>query len=591
MLAFNRIHFRRFKAFSDFSLDIKRLSILVGPNNAGKSTVLSAFRILSSGIKRARNRNAALVPNILGEALGYQIDLAAISIAEENIFYNYDDSEPADITFYISKKVVIRLLFLDANVCSMFVELDGVEITTAAAFKKLINIEIGFVPILGPVEQRELLYEKQAAQLALFNYRAARNFRNIWHHFPLNFEKFRIEIARTWPGMDIQLPEKYYKDNKAYLSMYCLEHRMARELCWSGFGFQVWCQMLTHLIASEGVSLFLIDEPDIYLHSELQRQLLGILRQLGPDILMATHSTEIISDADSEELVVINKHKRKARRIRKPAEVADVLAGLGSSLNPTLTQLAKTKRALFVEGQDFNLISRFARKVGESGVANRRDFAVISTDGFAPEKIRNLKMGIEFALGSEILAAAILDRDYRCDDECAKISEGFADICRSFSIHTCKEIENFLLVPDAIERAAARKSADRSNRIGSEARAVPRVTAVLDEFCSQKRFYVQSQLVDSRKRFERERGSKTHYATIFEQEFKRLDQKWQTTSLRYAIIPGKEALRSVNEALQQAQLGLTDFAIIDAMRQEEVPAEMRDLIAQLALFSSYKVTE
>lgn len=112
MLAFNRVRFKRFKAFEDFTLDIRKLSILVGPNNAGKSTVLSAFRILSAGLKRAKNRNAIFVPGLLGESLGYQVDLTAISIAEENIFYNYDDSEPAQIVFSLSKKITITLVFL-----------------------------------------------------------------------------------------------------------------------------------------------------------------------------------------------------------------------------------------------------------------------------------------------------------------------------------------------------------------------------------------------------------------------------------------------------------------------------------------------
>ncbi|MFL5079222.1 MAG: AAA family ATPase [Microvirga sp.] len=73
---------------------------------------------------------------------------------------------------------------------------------------------------------------------------------------------------------------------------FCPEDRIPSEIFWAGFGFQVWCQMLTHLIQSSDVALFLIDEPDIYLHSELQRQLLSLLRNLGPDIMIATHSTE-----------------------------------------------------------------------------------------------------------------------------------------------------------------------------------------------------------------------------------------------------------------------------------------------------------
>src|SRR5690606_18674587 len=147
-------------------------------------------------------------------------------------------------------------------------------------------------------------------RLALFHYRAARNFRSIWYHYPQKFEKFRQMLVETWPNMDISRPELDYSHGQPRLYMYCSEERITRELFWSGFGFQVWCQMLTHLIQSEDVSVFLIDEPDIYLHSELQRQLLNLLKNLGPDILLATHSTEIITEAEADDIVLIDKKRR-----------------------------------------------------------------------------------------------------------------------------------------------------------------------------------------------------------------------------------------------------------------------------------------
>ena len=41
---FVRVDFNHFKAFDRFSLTLRHFNILVGPNNAGKSTILAAFR-------------------------------------------------------------------------------------------------------------------------------------------------------------------------------------------------------------------------------------------------------------------------------------------------------------------------------------------------------------------------------------------------------------------------------------------------------------------------------------------------------------------------------------------------------------------
>jgi predicted ATP-dependent endonuclease of OLD family len=66
-----------------------------------------------------------------------------------------------------------------------------------------------------------------------------------------------------------------------------------------------------HSIARHrSLSYLLIDEPDIYFHSELQRQLIGSLRDMGPDILIATHSTEIITEAETDDIGLINKQKK-----------------------------------------------------------------------------------------------------------------------------------------------------------------------------------------------------------------------------------------------------------------------------------------
>ena len=362
---FAKVTFKRFKAFETFSFYLRHFNILVGPNNAGKSTILTAFRILAAALRKANNRKPEVVPGPLGPALGYNIDLHETSVAEENIFYNYDDSSPASIAFTLSNSNTLKLHFPERGACYLITEAQGPAITSPAAFKRHFNCPIGFVPILGPVEHKERLHGREAARLALYTYQAARNFRNIWYYYPEQFELFRSTLRQTWPGMDVEGPSVDYSHEKPLLHMFCPEERIPREIFWAGFGFQVWCQMLTHLIQSSASSLFLIDEPDIYLHSDLQRQMIGLLRNLGPDILIATHSIEMISEAEPDDIVLINKKRHSAKRIKDPSELSSIFRMLGSNLNPVLTQLAKTRCAVFVEGKDFQIFSRFARKLDQ----------------------------------------------------------------------------------------------------------------------------------------------------------------------------------------------------------------------------------
>lgn len=167
---------------------------------------------------------------------------------------------------------------------------------------------------MGPVEQEEEVLKVETVQRDLGTHRASRHFRNYWHHFPDGFEEFSQLVARTWPGMEIERPERRGISSK--LSMFCKEKRITRELFWSGFGFQIWCQLLTHISRARDASILVVDEPEVYLHPDVQRQLLELLRTIGPDILLATHSSEVISDADPSEIALIDKTKRSAERLR-----------------------------------------------------------------------------------------------------------------------------------------------------------------------------------------------------------------------------------------------------------------------------------
>jgi energy-coupling factor transporter ATP-binding protein EcfA2 len=585
---FTRVEFTRFKAFKKFSLTLRHFNILVGPNNAGKSTILAGFRILAAAMRRAGSKRAEVVPGPNGPAHGYRIDLSSISVAEENLFFNYDDAEAATVRFKISNGNEMLLYFPEQGSCFLIAEANGKTNHSPSSFKTQFNCTIGFVPILGPLEHNENLFEKEAARLALFNYRAARNFRNIWHHFPEKFDDFKAALIRTWPGMDIERPAVDTSHGKPRLHMFCPEQRIPREIFWAGFGFQVWCQMLTHIIQGSNSAIFLIDEPDIYLHSELQRQLIGLLRDMGPDILIATHSTEIITEAETDDIVLINKQRSSAKRIKHPTQLEEVFSILGSNLNPILTQLAKTRRVVFVEGQDFQLLSKFAQKLGNARVGNRSDFAVVTIDGFNPERARNLKIGMETTLGGKILAAAILDKDYRSEKERVWIEKQCDLFCDLIRIHRCKEIENFLLVPDAINRSAERKILDQAKRAGKEPPTfVPFASEFLGKFSQEKKSYVQAQYLAARRRFEKGGTSGVDDATFNEEILNEFERLWETSSSRLFVVPGKEALGAINKYLQdQYGVNITATSIVDLMKIEEISVEMGGLIEALGSFAS-----
>ncbi len=582
---FTTVRFHHFKAFREYSLSLGRFNILVGPNNSGKSTILGAFRILAEALRKARSRNPELVQGLRGPDRGYFVDLKDVPIATENVFFDYDESQPASVRFRISNGNELILYFPERGACYLLCETKSRSISSTASFKSQYNVSIGFVPILGPVEHNEELYQMEAARLALLTHRGARNFRNIWYHYSEDFDEFRSLIRSTWPGMDIRRPEIDHSHRKPLLRMFCPEERIPREIFWAGFGFQVWCQMLTYIVRGKGSSLFIIDEPDIYLHADVQRQLLGILKTLGPDIMIATHSTEIITEADSDDLVVVNKKLRSGKRLKNPTQVQQVFQVLGSNLNPTLTQLAKTRRALFVEGKDFGVLSRFARKLGNNDVANRADFAVIPVEGFSSAKVRDFLLGMGATLGSTVLGGVIFDRDYRSADECKKEIAALNRCCSFSRIHDRKELENFLLVPGPLQVAVNRRLAERNTRAGTTVSFEGDMGELLEKLTEPLRHRVAAKYLARRRPFERAKAPGVDESTIDEALMREFELAWKDSALRFLLVPGKEVISKLNEYLQGLHgITITTSLIVDSFASEQIDAEMRSLIDEIDEF-------
>lgn len=580
------IKFTNYKSFNQFSFTLTQFNILVGPNNAGKSTIIGALKILTEGLRKARARKPILIDSPKGDQIfGYQIDLTHVPIAIENVFHNYEDQDPAIIRFRLSDGSFLQIFFPRRSECYMHYESEKRIIRSPSEFKKFVEIEIGYVPILGPVDHTEPLYQAEAARLALQSHTASRNFRNIWFHYNDDFAEFRNLILQTWPGMDISMPEINNSARGATLDMFCPEERIPREIFWAGFGFQVWCQMLTYIVKNKNASIFLIDEPDIYLHSDLQRQLLGILKNLGPDIIIATHSTELISEADLNDLVVINKVNQTGQRIKDPTQLIDIFQVLGSNLNPVLTQIAKSKRVLFVEGKDFSVFSKVARKMNKEQVANRSDFAVVPIEGFNPTRLKAFKEGIEKTIGSKILSAVIFDRDYRSESEISIERKELEKINLFTHIHSCKEVENFLIVPSAIEKAIIERLNELNKRSGKFLVFKEDLLILLSKISDDFKFKTQAQLQTHQVKFEKSKDSKVHDSIIIEKILKELEDTWNTLEERFKILPGKDFLSALNKFLQeQYSISITHGNIINHLQKSTIPEELKVLIEQIDNF-------
>ena len=171
--------------------------------------------------------------------------------------------------------------------------------------------------------------------------------------------------------------------------------------------------------------------------------------------------------------------------------------------------------------------------------------------------------------------------------ECSAIETRCEEYCDLAVVHKCKEVESFLLVAGAIDRAARRRVEERSRRTGDELEYLGECSKVLEAFAKEKRSYVMSQFLASRRRFVRELIPSEAEAITNQAALEEFETDWaEGPSRRLELVPAKDALSAINQHLQHTYgVSVTAAGIIDATHVNEVPSEMRNLLGNLAEFA------
>lgn len=579
------VRFKNFKALKSYSVSLDTCNILVGPNNSGKSTIISAFRILDAAFRCANSRSPEYINFEERRVLGHKVPVNGLPVSLENVHTDYEYAG-TKIEYRFDNGNKIYLGFPEDGGCIMTWECPGAPIKSVSGFKKAFPFSIQVIPVLGPLEHEEVLVTEDTVRRSLGTPKACRHFRNFWYQRPEGFDSFKEMVENSWPGMSVKKVE--ITDILARkLSMFCTEGRMDREVFWAGFGFQIWCQLLTHLSRSKEFSMTVVDEPEVYLHPDLQRQLLGLLRDHTNDFVIATHSTEIIGDADPAEILIVDKSKNSAKRVRDVEGVQEALDALGSIQNMTLTQLARNKRVLFMEGShDYKVIRRFARKLKYIELAAGNDITQLESGGYSSwPKVRALAWGLKNTLGADIQIAAVYDRDYWCEAETDKVLSELKSDLKFAHIHLRKEIENYLLVPSVLDRCVKASLREKAKRGSTGKVEEPNVDIykILDRLSVKFQTELQGQYISKFSEFHRSQGKDG--ATLAREALDFFHKKWDDIDRRMEIVCGKTILKELRGyALDTWGISLTDFKIIDEFRADEVPVDLHMFIKDLEAY-------
>jgi putative AbiEii toxin of type IV toxin-antitoxin system len=368
---------------------------------------------------------------------------------------------------------------------------------------------LGIIPPLSPIEHSEGIRDDKYVRSSVATRLSSRHFRNQLRLLRADgeFEEFTAYICEWLDGVELSGFDSHYDGKEMILDIYYREQEsnVPKELVWAGDRIQVWLQILYYAYRTRSLETLILDEPEVYLHADLQRRLVRLLEATGRQVVVATHSAEMITEAEPKLVTLVEKTKKYARRADDTAQLETLTKALGTAFNLRLARALRSNVALFVEGKDMVVLRRLAQVLEMNSIVTERGITVIPLEGYS----RSVQVAPFTWLCKELLPEAIkvfvvLDRDYRSDQIISSVEQEFVTAGIVGHVWRRKELESYLLTAEPIARLAG---------------VTPEVVEqILDEVASSMEGHVFGQMLSERTQMYK--GSGTDFSVITT-EFKR----------------------------------------------------------------------
>lgn len=564
-----KVKLENFKCYQNATIVFKNLTIIVGENNAGKSCLIEALRIISKATQCAKKRTYKFAPTQFDLPIGtkgFNIDTDKLKIDLRTVIYFYNRANYAKITAFFHDKTRIEIYLDETCVFAVLFDSNGNAITNKQKAEELSIDSIGILPQIGPIREFEKFLSDDTIRGDKDTYLSSLHFRNeIYLWMNEYFDLFKTTAEQTWKGLVVAGVEgKKYVDE--HVSLFVQDNGFPAEIGKMGNGLQMWLQIIWFLTRSRECDVIILDEPDVYMHSDMQRKILEYVTAKFPQVIIATHSLEIISRVSPNSILEIRKKDKQITYATDLASVQTIIDDIGGVSNLSLLNLGRQRRCLFVEGNDFNLLNKFNEVVYGKSL----DIANFHFGGF--NNIRNVYGASEMLFKethNQIKCFAIADRDYR-DEKIVDV------ICRDAENHHLqlhiwdrKEIENYLIDPVVIYSFVPNKEHYTYDDFLKE----------FDELLESYKdpvFDNYSEQYASDSKCLSEDGKR--WGNIKSNELARayVDNNWTSRDKKIALVSGKDFLSEIKRFFQDKyKVTISNDRIIKKFSIENVPEEIR----------------
>jgi hypothetical protein len=477
-----KLTLRNFKSVGEQVYEFTQFDLLVGRNNSGKSTVLQALAIWQFCVDEFHRSTRA-------GAKGIQVVLpnfTALPVPEFNLLWKNRDirHSPSKSSSKKQEYILIEItvdwsghdgLSSSFGVVLRYHSPQAIYAIPAdgwAAFRAfdqgLRLPRIAYVPPFsglepneewrddGPLRKqvgkaqpgsvlRNLLYRVCPALEGVSGQKTSRATHKIQQP-PKEWLEI-AELVQRWFGVQLIAPE-YHKGVDTQIKVQYRQGDKDFDIIAGGSGFHQTLTLLGFLHGYKPTTI-LLDEPDAHLHVNLQREILDYFKQksveLGTQFLIATHAEEFVRGVDASQIISL-----LAQRPKRIESTPEVLRAMSEVSNEDIAKSMSFPFILYVEGEsDERILRAWAAQCGAQVAMDRVNFITMGGGGKKNMKERaDQHFTALQQIVPDVTRLMLFDFDDARDAFHPKSSNP------SLAEWKRKNIENYLLVPDAWKRAA-----------------------------------------------------------------------------------------------------------------------------------------
>ena len=376
MIRATYISIQNFKIFGrTIKIELTNPTVLIGPNNAGKTSVLQAFALWSLGLKtwnaakgKSKRRKRYGVP--INRLNLYQLPVQNARFLWNNSEVRKGSTELIPVTISVGLQMEdnriydCSIIFTQQSSEMIYCKPTGVLIENNDVLDKATQLQVNLLYSMSGIAIEEVRHQPERVNFLMGQGMTSEVLRNLCFNIsqenPENWEEIKKWMNKLF-YMHIQPPQFNVAKGVLDLSYKHQDNKKSLDIASAGRGALQILLLLSYMYSHKS-SVILVDEPDAHLEIIKQKTIYALLNDVAAQndiqMVIATHSEVVLNEAVENSITMILAGEAKMIS-DKDKEVCPVLKEFGVE---HYYKASITHNILYVEGTtDISILKAFAK--------------------------------------------------------------------------------------------------------------------------------------------------------------------------------------------------------------------------------------